>query len=454
MDFDSRFEEEILAQSLKDVSYLNKASRLLDAHHFISPEHAWVWKKLKDFWRSYKEKATPTLMLARARADFPKEEERVPYIELLSKLYKKKITAPKATLVELNEFVRIVNAQLSMEEAAKHLEKGRADDVYKVLARTVKNDIRPREYTRIQWIENFEQRQEERRYRREHLDEFTFIPTGFRKLDTIMSGGIQLGELGLILGTTGKGKSITMTNVAFGAVKKGYKAVYFALEMPARQIAMRQDALWLGMPYKKFKEYDFTAAELRGIDTRLKKVKDKWGGLFEIISMPLRKCDINTITSTLEDLSQEGFKPDLVLIDSADHMKGIGRFESYRLQQAEVYWDLKSLAEEGGYAVWSTVQAGKEWAKKIATAEGTSESYDKARIADVVFSLNKPELETRSTKVYIDESGEEAEVEEDKSAFVKGDYMEIFLAKYRDGSSKMTIPVDADFSRMHIGEIE
>ena len=271
------------------------------------------------------------------------------------------------------------------------------------------------------------------------------------RLDRIITG-IQIGELGLVLGTTGRGKSIMLTNLAYHAVSRGYTTAYFAFEMPARQIAQRQDARWLQMPYRKFKEYDFSPSELREIKARLDKMRPRFQDKFQIFSMPVRSADINAVRQALDDARiEDGFKPQLLLFDSADHLLPTGRSESFRLDQASVYWACKGLAEEDGYAVWSSTQAGKEYAARTATAEAASESYDKGRIADIMISLNEPRKHSRATKVLDDEDDDEDE--ESMAPTARGKFMELYLAKYRDGASKLTIPLDAELEKMLISEI-
>ena len=455
MKFDKTFEENILAMALKDTGYLKKAAKILDAHHFNTPQHSWIWKVIRATWMTYREKATVRLVVAQAKADFPNDEDREPYIQLARKLYRFKPEVAASALDELSKFVRTVNAQLGMEKAARALEKGDIENVYNELRSVTKKDLDPTSYTLIDWIEGFDTRQGERKQAKENPDQYVRIPTGFKRLDAII-GGLQLGELGLMMATTGKGKSIMLTNLAHAAVRLGYPTVYFALEMPARQIAMRQDARWLKIPYKKFKEYDFTPSELRAIDERLKKVRNKWENKLKIISMPLRRCNINTVKDSLDELyATTGFRPQMLLLDSGDHMKSVSRMESYRLSQAEVYWDLKTMAEEDGYAIWSSTQAGREWANLVSTAEAAGESYDKARIADVVCSLNTPTSNTRSTSVRIavDDDGNEVQ-EPDPALHANGSYVELYLAKYRDGPSRVTIPMDADFPIMFIQELD
>jgi hypothetical protein len=116
---------------------------------------------------------------------------------------------------------------------------------------------------------------------------------------------------------------------------------------------------------------------------------------------------------------------------------------------------LSSLAEEDGYAIWSSTHAGRDWADSVATAEATSESYDKSRIADIVVSLNTPKKKSRTTKVEFDVDGEEIkEAAKPASTSAVGTYLELFLAKYRDGLSKVTIPLDAEFSKIYMRELD
>jgi archaellum biogenesis ATPase FlaH len=346
--------------------------------------------------------------------------------------------------------------QLALEESADALAKGKVDDAYETIAQLNRNDLEPRVYTIVKWIEDFETRQAEREYKKLHPEKFKRIPTGFKRLDAI-TGGLEVGELGLILATTNQGKSIMLTNLAHHAIKLGYRVVYFTFEMSSVKIATRQDSRWLGLLYNKFKFYDFEKGELKIIDRRLRKMKKRWTGRLRIIGMPVRRCDANTVRTALDDLYQdEKFKPDMLLMDSGDHMISVDQFESFRLQQSAVYWDLKSLAGYDGYAIWTSTHAPRDFAHELATAEATGESYDKAKIADMVVSLNTPSKKSRRTTICLDmddEAGDGGD-QSDVSMMAKGKYLEMYLAKYRDGDSRISMPLDAQFARMLIKELE
>lgn len=449
MEFDAAFEDAILASCLRSKDYLRRAARLAKEHHFTGKERAWVWKEIHGTWTRYRELTTARLLLAEAKRQFNDVEHRKPYLEFAERIAKKRPKAPRASLEKLAEFVSFVDAQISLEAAAEALENGDLEAVRKELAKGSKKATSDVRYTHIQWIDEFDARQAKREHESKHPDEFKTIPTGFKRFDKAMSGGARAGELGLIMGTTGRGKSVALTNIGQAGVNRGFNVAYFAMEMPAHQVATRQDSRWSGEEYYKFKKWDFTAAELKQIHRRHKLDMKRFANKYHILSFPVRSATIHDVRNALEDLFDEHeFTADMLLIDSGDHLVSEFSKESFRIQQADVYWKMKELAEEDGYVVWSSVHAGREWAKRIATAEATAEAYDKARIADTVLSLN--ELSGDVGRDGDDDDDDEDEEEAD--GFVKPisgvRLLEAYLAKYRDGESKFKFQIAADFARM------
>lgn len=455
VSFDVEFEHDIVANALRDDSYVKKAVRVCDIHHFATKELGWIWKVISETWNAYGERPTSRLITARATDEFPDGEKRKPYLQLALKLYKTKPSAPKSALDELAKFVRQVNLQIALEQSALALEKGKLDDAEAALFKA-RDTTTARNYTHIDWWKDWESRQSSRKHEREHPEEFTCIPTGIKSLDKALGGGARKGEVGLIMGTTGRGKSVLLSGHCHSAIVRGFNAAYFALEMPARQVATRADARWSGMRYDQFKTFDFKPTELRELEARRKRGDKRLAGKYQIISMPVKSADIRTLKAALADLRDEfGFVPSLVAVDSGDHMRSVDRtLDQYRLQQAEVYWSLKQLAEEDGYVLWSTVHAGREWAHQIATSEATSESYDKARIADLILSINDPNAKPgRRKKAIVEDDDDDEEPEEIKTKEAEATRkLELYLAKYRDGVSKLKIDLDADFARMLLKE--
>lgn len=462
MDFDAAYEDAVLAESLRDEAFLKRAARVCSEHHFATKERAWLWGVIHGNWTKYHERTSGKIVASRARRDFDNADKRKPYLLLARKVFRTRSKNPQAVLEELERFVRHVNVQLAIEESATLLEKGKIDDAEQAIAKASRTVARTRAYTHIRWIEEFKERQAQRKYEREHPDEFTTIPLGFPRIDKTLSGGGRKGELALIMGTTGRGKSIFLTNSVQACVARGYRAIYFAFEMPARQVASRQDSRWTGLQYKKFKGYDFKPSELRIMRRRLKKARKQFQNRLHIVSMPVRSASIQDVRNAIEDIRQDhGFEADAIFLDSADHLRALENYGgNFRLQQAEVYWAAKALAEDDGYFVMSSTHAGREWATKVATAEASAEAYDKSRIADMVMSINDPnEMKRKGRKTVLadDDDGDfDDDGDELGEPTVKdgAKLMELYLGKYRDGDSRFMVNVECDFACMTMKEVK
>jgi KaiC/GvpD/RAD55 family RecA-like ATPase len=93
-------------------------------------------------------------------------------------------------------------------------------------------------------------RLEKYRRRREayNMGQSIGIPTGFKSLDGWFHGGLQGGELYLILGATGVGKTWTGLTMATSAWKAGYIPAYFLLEGAPEAAGYRFDSLLANVP--------------------------------------------------------------------------------------------------------------------------------------------------------------------------------------------------------------
>ena len=76
-------------------------------------------------------------------------------------------------------------------------------------------------------------------YKTEEENETKYlIPTGFTDLDRIILG-LERGEVIVIAGRPGMGKTSLALNIALNVAKKGYGALIFSLEMSARRLIAR-----------------------------------------------------------------------------------------------------------------------------------------------------------------------------------------------------------------------
>lgn len=88
----------------------------------------------------------------------------------------------------------------------------------------------------------------------------TGVPTGFRSLDVAL-GGLQAGDLIVLAGRPGMGKTSLALQIAMGAAASGRNALVFSLEMGVKQIAERLVCMTAGLDSQAVRARALTESE-------------------------------------------------------------------------------------------------------------------------------------------------------------------------------------------------
>lgn len=445
-DYDTDFEAEVLAHCLKDPKYLREASRVLERRHFVAREHGWAWRVIRETWTTTTELVTPAVFQSRATADFREDDERRVHLELVLRLFKHDRPAPQTALDELRRFVRTAQLQEAIEQSVQLQERGEWDQAWDPIRDLMHRDVRRVNYQVGRFIEEFDERQRERKHRRDHPELYRSIPTGFRSLDRVITGA-QEGELCGVMATTNRGKSVMAVNLGFSAAARGYGVIHFSTEMGYKKVLQRYDSRFTQIEYRKYKRFDFNKDELAAINKLVAGARRKFMGRLRVVSTPLRSCDIDLLRTAIDDLRGEMSSVDMVVVDSADHLQARGRFEKQYQAEGSNFWDLKDLAEDLELPVWATLQAKQEFETKVASTRAAAGSYDKSRICDLLLSLNEPGERPKVRTVTTDSTTAPAPT-------TRKPDLELYVAKCRDGESRFFIPIETDLRRMLIKEQE
>ncbi len=70
-------------------------------------------------------------------------------------------------------------------------------------------------------------------------DTSTYIPTGLPKVDEFLGGGLRPGQLHVILGATGSGKTAFASQICDHAIEKGKRAIMFSMEVDPLDVCIR-----------------------------------------------------------------------------------------------------------------------------------------------------------------------------------------------------------------------
>ena len=449
-EYDKEFEADVLAQCLIDSKFMRAAALVLDQIHFVVPEHAWIWKVMREQWLATSELAHPALFRSRIDSEPVTESDKRVKLDTILRIFKRAPKAPRTSLEELRRFTRAVRLQTAIESSIKLQEKGKWDEAWEPVRNAIRSDIQRSDYQVTHWAEEFQIRQGERRHRRENPSQYKCIPTGLRRLDRVITGASE-GELCGIMAVTNRGKSILAMNFGFSAVTRGYGVIHFSTEMGHRKVAQRYDSRFTRIAYRKFKQFDFSDTELSELDRIFQTSSKRFAGRLKIVSTPLRACTIDMLRSAIDALRADMSRLDMIIVDSGDHLQARGRFEKAYQAEASNFWDLKDLAEELQVPFWVTLQAGRDFETKIASTAAAAGSYDKSRICDLLISINEiAAAKDASSIVFRSEAKSEALPDQTKGL----KKLKLYLAKNRDDISRTIIPIEADLSRMLIQEIE
>ena len=312
------------------------------------------------------------------RSTFPKDVfkelvvERVKKIELVNpyllKLFKCKIDniSHKNIIIVSSKLNKLFNLRFAYEktdEMIESIEKEDVDEVKKIARQIISVGTSKEKVYTGEYLKDYEERKAIIQKRMEK--KFVGIPTGIKKFDKI-SGGVMKGELAIVVGESGMGKSIALENLGLFAWEAGYNVAYFSLEMTKDQIGFRADSRLMRLKYSHFRLGEFTEAQLLKWEKGIQAYRKKKKNYFEIVSMP-RGCNGTALENESDRIQdQHGKKLDLILVDYLNIMQPNGSNSGSSRDwpaQVEIAWNLKEIAtdfQDEGIAVWTGNQLTDE----------------------------------------------------------------------------------------------
>jgi sulfur relay (sulfurtransferase) DsrC/TusE family protein len=213
------------------------------------------------------------------------------------------------------------------------------------------------------------------------------IPIGIPDLDSkeVLDGGIGRGELAVFVAAPGVGKSHWLAERGAYPLKQGYNVLHYTLEMGEAQVGHRYDAWFTGVNNRHIPSHREEIVRF------YEEYGDRIGRLI-IKEYPSKYATTMTFRAHLQKLLlKKNFWPDIVIVDYADEMCAIQKFDSAssRHEYKAILRDLRNLARESKpkFAVWTASQSNKEGSSSdIVTGEHMAESFRKLDVPDFVFS--------------------------------------------------------------------
>jgi replicative DNA helicase len=205
------------------------------------------------------------------------------------------------------------------------------------------------------------------------------IPFPWPVFNDLTQGGIGSGDLVLMFGNPGGGKSWAVIAMGAFAAALGYNVVHYTLELGEGYVGKRYDAVFSGIAVDKLDENRKAVEEIIG------QVKGK----IVIKEYAPKRASLETIEAHIQQLeNQNEFKPDIIIIDYLDLLRGKGGRKERKDEIDDVYTEAKGLAKTLNIPIVSPSQANRTGAgKNIIEGDSAAGSYDKIMIGDIIISV-------------------------------------------------------------------
>ena len=165
------------------------------------------------------------------------------------------------------------------------------------------------------------------------------ITTGYPNLDKF-AGGLTRGEITIIGGRPGHGKTTVMINMLANVLDKGYKAIFFSRELPNSEllkkiVCLESQQLSYGMVRKNI----FSEQDAKFFNTAVEHVKKKYSK-----DKFLMFDNVKDFASSSSEVKR--FKPDIIFDDYIQLIACKGKEDQRRLQIEKLVNDYKWLAKD------------------------------------------------------------------------------------------------------------
>ena len=368
-EYGSIFQMKVISSLLTHKNFLQNINDVLDSEYFSNPAHKWIINEILDYYEKYH----TTISMDILKVEMKKVENEVLQVsirEQLREAYKADIDDLTYVQEEFSAFCKNQQLKKALLNSVDLLKAGDYDSIKYMIEAAMKAG-------QDKNIGHEYRKDVESRYREDHR---TIVPTPWEPINQLIQGGLGNGDLGLIFGNPGGGKSWTLVALGGFAVKMGYNVIHYTLELSESYTGRRYDAFFTNVPVDNLEKHK----------TKVEETVPELPGELIIKEYPMGKTTMSTIEAHIKKVTDLGIKPDLILIDYIDLLSTKKKTVDRKGEIDDIYTSTKGLARQLNIPIWSVSQVNRAGAKdNVIEGDKAAGSYDKMMITDLSISLSR-----------------------------------------------------------------
>ena len=366
--YGNAFQVKVLGALLTQREFLLNIADSLDPEYFESSAHKWTVEYVQKYFQQYHTYPTiETLSIEIKKIE--NEVLRISLTDALREAYKMAdVSDLEWVEKEFSDFCKNQQMKKAIMTSVDLLNMGDYDGIRALINDAMKAG--EDKNVGLDYLVDVETRYRD--------DDRGAIPFPWKTFNDLTQGGYGKGDLVLLFGNPGGGKSWGVMAMGAYAAALGYNVVHYTLELSEGYVGKRYDAIFSGIDVDKLNE------NRKDVEESIAKVKGK----IMIKEYAPKRASLDTIEAHLQQMEhQNEFKPDLIIIDYLDLLRTKGRKER-KDEIDDVYTDAKGLAKQLNIPIVSPSQANRTGADEdILQAKNAAGSYDKIMIGDIIISL-------------------------------------------------------------------
>jgi replicative DNA helicase len=367
--YGSSFQNKVISSLLKHKEFLQSIHDILNPEEFDSPSSQWIVKDVLKYHAKYHTSPTPEYLSIEVKK-IDNDILKLAVVEQLKEALKAVNDDREYVEIEFSNFCKNQQLKKALMTSVDLLAKGDYDDIRVIIDKALKAG-------QDKNIGHEYEKDVETRYR---LEERNAVGTNWEHINSLLMGGLGAGDLGIVLGGPGGGKSWFLVNIGAAAVKAGFNVLHYTLELSQDYVGKRYDALLTGIDFQNIHNHR------QDIEAAIGELKGK----LIIKEFPMGKTTPSQIESHIQKCENMGTKADLVIIDYVDLLRSRRTNAERKDEIDDVYTAIKGMARQIKTPIWTVSQVNRMGSKDdIIEADKIAGSYDKIMIADFAMSLSR-----------------------------------------------------------------